>query len=176
MRHNTPLNSRYDDLIRVFGKPFVDKLGSLKYFMVGCGALGCELIKNFALCGVCCGEVRVRVRARAHAHTHLAAADAAEREVLDELAAERAAADHEVLERAELVDERLAEDADEVVVPRVERRIVAHSETYSDVSWHIVTYCVWSSYLELSGASSAAGGGVAGSISTAPARAGVRPP
>ena len=47
---------RYDDLIRIFGQPFVDQLGSLKYFMVGCGALGCELIKNFALCGVCCGE------------------------------------------------------------------------------------------------------------------------
>lgn len=30
-------------------------LGALKYFMVGCGALGCEFMKNFALCGICCG-------------------------------------------------------------------------------------------------------------------------
>lgn len=50
-----PLGSRYDNLIAVFGKSFVDTLGDLKYFMVGCGALGCEFLKNFALNGVCCG-------------------------------------------------------------------------------------------------------------------------
>ena len=32
----------------VFGWDFVEKLGNLKYFMVGCGALGCEFLKNFA--------------------------------------------------------------------------------------------------------------------------------
>ena len=31
------------------------RLGSLKYFMVGCGALGCELLKNFAMMGVASG-------------------------------------------------------------------------------------------------------------------------
>lgn len=51
-----PRGSRYDDLAAVFGWPFVERLGSLKYFMVGCGALGCEFMKNFALNGVCCGE------------------------------------------------------------------------------------------------------------------------
>jgi len=50
-----PLESRYDNLIAVFGKEAVDKIGNLKYFMVGCGALGCEFLKNFALNGVCCG-------------------------------------------------------------------------------------------------------------------------
>lgn len=50
-----PVDSRYDNLIAVFGKEFVDKLGNLKYFMVGCGALGCEFLKNFAMNGVCCG-------------------------------------------------------------------------------------------------------------------------
>ena len=50
-----PIDSRYDNLIAVFGKEFVDKLGNLKYFMVGCGALGCEFLKNFAMNGVCCG-------------------------------------------------------------------------------------------------------------------------
>jgi ubiquitin-activating enzyme E1 len=39
----------------VFGWPFVQELGALTYFMVGCGALGCEFLKNFALNGVCCG-------------------------------------------------------------------------------------------------------------------------
>eukprot|EP00937_MAST-01D_sp_MAST-1D-sp2_P003962 g3962.t1 len=51
-----PEGGRYDDLIEVYGKGFVRKLGALRYFMVGCGALGCEFLKNFALNGVCCGE------------------------------------------------------------------------------------------------------------------------
>jgi ubiquitin-activating enzyme E1 len=50
-----PCNSRYDNLISIFGKAFVEELGNIKYFMVGCGALGCEFLKNFALNGVCCG-------------------------------------------------------------------------------------------------------------------------
>ena len=50
-----PLNSRYDDQIAIYGKAFQDKLGDLKLFMVGCGALGCEYAKNFALSGLCCG-------------------------------------------------------------------------------------------------------------------------
>jgi ThiF family len=47
--------SRYDEIAAVFGWPFVEQLGSLKYFMVGCGALGCEFMKNFALNNICCG-------------------------------------------------------------------------------------------------------------------------
>merc|ERR1712054_164110 len=43
-------------LAAVYGHSFVEKLGKLKYFMVGCGALGCEFLKNFALNGVCCGD------------------------------------------------------------------------------------------------------------------------
>eukprot|EP00667_Euglena_gracilis_P001163 EG_transcript_1163 len=50
-----PIGSRYDDQIAVFGKAFQERLGQLKLFMVGCGALGCEFVKNFALMGVCCG-------------------------------------------------------------------------------------------------------------------------
>jgi ubiquitin-activating enzyme E1 len=34
----------------------VARLQSLKVFLVGAGALGCEFLKNFALMGVCCGE------------------------------------------------------------------------------------------------------------------------
>jgi ubiquitin-activating enzyme E1 len=52
---NKPIGSRYDGLIILYGKAFVEKLQNLNYFMVGCGALGCEFLKNFALCGVCCG-------------------------------------------------------------------------------------------------------------------------
>eukprot|EP00981_Chlorochromonas_danica_P010908 scaffold3532_cov182-Ochromonas_danica.AAC.11 len=50
-----PRNSPQDELAAVYGWPFVEKLGNLQYFMVGCGALGCEFMKNFALNNVCCG-------------------------------------------------------------------------------------------------------------------------
>jgi ubiquitin-activating enzyme E1 len=51
----SPRDTRYDELAAVYGWPFVEKLGALQYFMVGCGALGCEFFKNFALNGICCG-------------------------------------------------------------------------------------------------------------------------
>jgi ubiquitin-activating enzyme E1 len=48
--------SRYDDNIAVFGRSLQAKIESLKIFLVGAGALGCEFLKNFALMGVACGE------------------------------------------------------------------------------------------------------------------------
>ena len=58
----TPRNSRYDDQILVYGRELQDKLLHQKTFLVGAGALGCELIKAFALMGVGCspeGKVHV---------------------------------------------------------------------------------------------------------------------
>eukprot|EP01095_Lingulamoeba_sp_RSL-Kostka_P005676 TRINITY_DN1715_c0_g1_i4.p1 TRINITY_DN1715_c0_g1~~TRINITY_DN1715_c0_g1_i4.p1 ORF type:complete len:1370 (-),score=583.04 TRINITY_DN1715_c0_g1_i4:139-4248(-) len=49
-------NSRYDHQIAVFGKTYQQKLHDQKYFLVGSGALGCEFMKNFAMCGIGCGE------------------------------------------------------------------------------------------------------------------------
>ena len=50
-----PTGSRYDNQIRVFGKAFQEKLLNTTTFLVGTGALGCEMLKNFALIGVGCG-------------------------------------------------------------------------------------------------------------------------
>jgi ubiquitin-activating enzyme E1 len=47
-----PLGSRYDNQIAVFGAQFQEKVGSQRWFMVGCGALGCEYLKGFALMGL----------------------------------------------------------------------------------------------------------------------------
>jgi ubiquitin-activating enzyme E1 len=50
-----PLGSRYDGQIQVFGKTFVqEKLQKGKWFVVGAGAIGCELLKNFAMMGLGC--------------------------------------------------------------------------------------------------------------------------
>lgn len=45
-------NDRYDPYRVIFGDRQVEKIRSLSYFMVGCGALGCELLKNFATMGL----------------------------------------------------------------------------------------------------------------------------
>ncbi|GCC44392.1 hypothetical protein chiPu_0028495, partial [Chiloscyllium punctatum] len=49
-------NCRYDGQIAVFGTALQDRLSRLKYFLVGAGAIGCELLKNFAMMGLACGE------------------------------------------------------------------------------------------------------------------------
>ncbi|VVC91377.1 unnamed protein product [Leptidea sinapis] len=56
-----PTGSRYDGQIAVFGKSFQKKIGQLKYFIVGAGAIGCELLKNFAMMGVGADGGRVTV-------------------------------------------------------------------------------------------------------------------
>lgn len=48
----TDSNDRYYSNINVFGKQFVEQVRKLKLFMVGTGAIGCELLKNFAQMGV----------------------------------------------------------------------------------------------------------------------------
>ncbi|KAH3732728.1 Ubiquitin activating enzyme [Pelomyxa schiedti] len=48
----TPVGCRYDSQIAIFGNSFQEKLGKQKWFMVGCGALGCEYLKGFALMGL----------------------------------------------------------------------------------------------------------------------------
>ena len=50
-----PRGSRYDGMAAVFGWPLVEKLLSLNYLLVGAGAIGCEMLKNFAMMGVGCG-------------------------------------------------------------------------------------------------------------------------
>eukprot|EP00667_Euglena_gracilis_P001756 EG_transcript_1757 len=47
--------TRYDGQIAVFGAEFQSKLQNSNYFVVGAGALGCELLKNVALMGVGAG-------------------------------------------------------------------------------------------------------------------------
>jgi ubiquitin-activating enzyme E1 len=51
-----PTGDRYSHLTSIYGESFVrEKLMNGKTFMVGCGALGCEFLKNFALLGFACG-------------------------------------------------------------------------------------------------------------------------
>lgn len=50
-----PMNSRYDGQIAVFGRDFQEKLANVKEFLVGAGAIGCEMLKNWAMIGLASG-------------------------------------------------------------------------------------------------------------------------
>lgn len=47
---------RSDGLRIVVGQDIINKLANTNLFMVGAGAIGCELLKNFAMLGVGCGK------------------------------------------------------------------------------------------------------------------------
>ncbi|XP_071611645.1 ubiquitin-like modifier-activating enzyme 7 isoform X1 [Heliangelus exortis] len=50
-----PRGSRYDGQIAIFGAAFQERLAQQKYLVVGAGAIGCELLKNFAMMGLAAG-------------------------------------------------------------------------------------------------------------------------
>lgn len=47
-----PTGSRYDGQVAALGAGIQKKLASLNYFLVGAGAIGCEMLKNWAMMGV----------------------------------------------------------------------------------------------------------------------------
>jgi len=47
-----PTGSRYDGQIAVFGKEFQEKISNVTNFLVGSGAIGCEMLKNYAMIGL----------------------------------------------------------------------------------------------------------------------------
>lgn len=47
-----PRNTRYDAQIAVFGTEFQDKIANMYEFLVGAGAIGCEMLKNWAMIGL----------------------------------------------------------------------------------------------------------------------------
>lgn len=51
-----PLNTRYDGQIAVFGSDFQDKLANINEFLVGAGAIGCEMLKSWAMIGLATGS------------------------------------------------------------------------------------------------------------------------
>lgn len=50
-----PVGSRYDSQIAVFGAKYQEAISNLKVFLVGSGAIGCEMLKNWAMMGLGAG-------------------------------------------------------------------------------------------------------------------------
>ena len=50
-----PQGSRYDGQIAVFGCEFQAKIANIHQFLVGAGAIGCEMLKNWAMLGLATG-------------------------------------------------------------------------------------------------------------------------
>ena len=47
-----PIGSRYDGQIAVFGKKFQERIANTREFLVGSGAIGCEVLKNWSMMGL----------------------------------------------------------------------------------------------------------------------------
>ncbi|GAK67598.1 ubiquitin activating enzyme [Moesziomyces antarcticus] len=47
-----PANSRYDGQIAVLGRTFQNKIANARQFLVGSGAIGCEMLKNWSMMGL----------------------------------------------------------------------------------------------------------------------------
>lgn len=50
-----PQGTRYDGQIAVFGSKFQEKIANVRQFLVGAGAIGCEMLKNWAMMGLATG-------------------------------------------------------------------------------------------------------------------------
>jgi ubiquitin-activating enzyme E1 len=46
------LDNKYEGLINIFGEELLNKIQDTKPFIVGCGAIGCELLKNIGMLGI----------------------------------------------------------------------------------------------------------------------------
>lgn len=56
LEKSSEVSDRYKSLRIVIGDDLLEKVRNSKLFMVGCGAIGCELLKNFAMIGVGTGK------------------------------------------------------------------------------------------------------------------------
>jgi len=50
-----PIGSRYDAQIVVLGRTLQEQIKGLNYFLVGAGAIGCEVLKTWSMMGLGCG-------------------------------------------------------------------------------------------------------------------------
>lgn len=52
IKYESLIDNRYKNMFTIFGTEFMEKLNNMNTFVVGAGAIGCELLKNFSMAGV----------------------------------------------------------------------------------------------------------------------------
>ncbi|ORY04205.1 ubiquitin-activating emzyme E1 [Basidiobolus meristosporus CBS 931.73] len=107
-----PLNSRYDGQIAVFGCQFQQKIANNRQFLVGAGAIGCEMLKNWGMMGLGTG---------AEGLIHLTDMDTIEKSNLN----------RQFLFRASDVGQLKSETATRAIVkmnPEIEGKVIPHQD------------------------------------------------
>ena len=61
VQETSKYNPRYTQLLQCISDELWVKLMNCQLFMVGCGAIGCEMLKNFALLGVASGDGSITI-------------------------------------------------------------------------------------------------------------------
>ena len=56
LTESSPMECRYDAQIALFGKTFLETMRNQTLFLVGAGAIGCEMLKNWAMMGIATGK------------------------------------------------------------------------------------------------------------------------
>jgi ubiquitin-activating enzyme E1 len=51
-----PVGNRYDGQSVILGNTLQNRIANLNYFLVGAGAIGCEMLKNWAMMGLATGS------------------------------------------------------------------------------------------------------------------------
>lgn len=69
MSSRLPVDNRSEGLRRIVGADLIAKLENCKLFMVGSGAIGCELLKNFAMLELGAGSGNITVTDPDHIET-----------------------------------------------------------------------------------------------------------
>lgn len=124
-----PVGSRYDGQIAVFGREFQDKIANVRQFLVGAGAIGCEMLKNWAMIGLGTGP-RGRIT------------------VTDMDQIEKSNLNRQFLFRPKDVGEMKSEcaaKAAQVMNPQLEGRIDALKDRVSPETEHIFNEDFWNS-------------------------------
>mmetsp|Transcript_18112 Transcript_18112/g.27166 ORF Transcript_18112/g.27166 Transcript_18112/m.27166 type:complete len:1043 (-) Transcript_18112:182-3310(-) len=60
-KHHAPKGTRYDDYYAVFGNKVQEKIFDLNMFLIGSGAIGCEMLKNWAMMGLSTGSGKITI-------------------------------------------------------------------------------------------------------------------
>jgi len=129
-----PINSRYDDYIKVFGAELQRRVWQSRMFLVGAGAIGCEMLKNWAMMGVACDPQKQQQQQPQQGHITVTDMDQIETSNLN----------RQFLFRQKDVGSAKAVSAAKAAqVMNADLAITAHENRVGSDSEHVYNYSFW---------------------------------